>query len=330
VVGIPLPTTRGMLRTFTARGVAALAIAVAAIAPGSPSAAHTQRPDAVLRQLVDAVGRWDIDGICARVSVAELSGLDDDLDFVEPESQCVLILEGGHDAKEVLQDEFEDLASLRTVAVRVRGKRAQVTYDYEVRDAGLTARGTARLIFERGGWKVDNPEDGPPRVGREYLFQVPSDSMEPAIPIGTWILVDPRPYRAHTPAVGDVVVLRPPAGFDSAKPGEACGAPRPKGQACARAKRDVADTYVVKRVVALPGDRVAIRHGGVVRNGVRDRFGSTKWCSAGVGCDFPRPFTVPSRRYYVMGDNRGMSDDSRFWGPVPKSSILGRARIIKR
>lgn len=262
------------------------------------------------------------------MSLAQLGGLDTYLDFVEPESQCVLVLEGGHDAKELLQDEFEDLASLRPVAVHVRGKRASVTYEYEVRDVRLTARGTARLVFERGGWKVDNPSDGPPRVGREYLFQVPSGSMEPTIPIGAWILVDPVPYRTQAPSVGDVVVLKPPTGFESSS--HRCGATRPKGQACARARPGVVDTYITRRIVGLPGDRLAIRHGRVIRNGVTEPTRVSRPCGRGVGCELPRRFTVPSGTYYVMGDNRGGSSDSRSWGPVPKRSILGRARVIKR
>jgi signal peptidase I len=45
---------------------------------------------------------------------------------------------------------------------------------------------------------------------------------------------------------------------------------------------------------------------------------------AGLGCDFPRPMTVPPGTYYMLGDNRGASDDSRFWGPVPGRAIVAR------
>jgi len=41
-------------------------------------------------------------------------------------------------------------------------------------------------------------------------------------------------------------------------------------------------------------------------------------------CDFPRPITVPSGSYYALGDNRGASFDSRFWGPVPRKAVLAR------
>ena len=318
-----------MLRTLTARGAGALAIAVAAIVPGAPSAAHTQRPDAVLRQMVDAVARWDIEGICERVTLAPLTEVVGDLDFVSPQSQCVLVLEeGGNDAKEILQDQIEDLRSLRTVRVRVRGNRSRVTYAYQSHDARVTAHATALLVRERRNWRVDQLQDGPPRVGRELLFQVPSASMEPALPIGAWILVDPHAYRTHAPAIGDVVVLRPPTGFGSSS--NRCGATPPKGQACARARRGVVATYIPRRIVGLPGDRIAIRHGRVVRNGVPERSGPAKPCGGRRACELPRPFTVPRGAYYVMGDNRGSSDDSRAWGPVPQRSILGRARVIRR
>jgi signal peptidase I len=48
-------------------------------------------------------------------------------------------------------------------------------------------------------------------------------------------------------------------------------------------------------------------------------------CGGGPNCDFPRPVTVPDGTYYLVGDNRGASDDSRFWGPVRADWIAGRA-----
>jgi signal peptidase I len=317
-----------MLGSLTARAAAALAIAVAAIAPGSPSAARAQGPAVALRDLVGAVARWDVQAICKGLPAEQTTGAIGDVDFLDAAGQCVLALEGDRDARELLQDEVEDLGSMRTVAVHVHGERARVTYDYENREVGLTVRASARLVREGGSWKVETLVTGPSRVGREYLFQMPSGSMEPAVPIGAWILVDPQPYRAGAPAVGDIVVLRPPAGFESVD--NPCGAARPNGQACARAKPGTVDTYIVKRVVGLPGDRLSIHHGRVLRNGVPERADSSKPCGHGRGCELPRAFTVPRGSYYVMGDNRGESDDSRFWGPVPERAFLGRARVVKR
>jgi len=46
------------------------------------------------------------------------------------------------------------------------------------------------------------------------------------------------------------------------------------------------------------------------------------------GCDFPRTFTVAAGRYYMLGDNRGESDDSRYWGPVAPAAIVGRVQRL--
>jgi signal peptidase I len=79
----------------------------------------------------------------------------------------------------------------------------------------------------------------------------------------------------------------------------------------------------VKRVVAGPGDLIAIVGGHVVRNGVREAEPYAASCDPGAACDFPTAVRVPPDEYYVLGDNRGVSDDSRFWGPVPSGWIIG-------
>ena len=48
-------------------------------------------------------------------------------------------------------------------------------------------------------------------------------------------------------------------------------------------------------------------------------------CAGGQGCDLPRPITVPRGYVFCMGDNRGASDDSRFWGPMPEDWVIGEA-----
>jgi signal peptidase I len=78
-------------------------------------------------------------------------------------------------------------------------------------------------------------------------------------------------------------------------------------------------------VVGLPGDRLSIRDGHVYRNGVREKDSFTEPCLGASECDFPTTFTVPPGDYYMMGDNRPDSLDSRFWGPIPKSWIIGKA-----
>jgi signal peptidase I len=77
--------------------------------------------------------------------------------------------------------------------------------------------------------------------------------------------------------------------------------------------------------VAVPGDSIAIRDGHAVVNGKVQEEPFTAPCGPVGECSFPRPFKVPPDHFFMMGDNRGESDDSRFWGPVPKKWIIGQA-----
>jgi signal peptidase I len=79
----------------------------------------------------------------------------------------------------------------------------------------------------------------------------------------------------------------------------------------------------VKRVVAGLGDMISIMAGHVVRNGRGLNEPYTEPCDGAATCSFPTPIRVPAGEYYLLGDNRGASDDSRYWGPVPSGWILG-------
>jgi len=101
-------------------------------------------------------------------------------------------------------------------------------------------------------------------------------------------------FLFHGPERGDIIVFDPPV--------------------------DSPEDFV-KRVVAVPGDRVDIKNGAVYINGepVKDGHGFT---TSGARA---YPLTVPNGEYFVMGDNRGRSNDSRAWGLVPAESVVGRA-----
>jgi signal peptidase I len=153
-------------------------------------------------------------------------------------------------------------------------------------------------------------------------YRIPSESMEPTLAKGQRILVNRIGNRFGDPSVGDIVVFHPPAGAEN---GDACGTQPGPGEVCDEPTPERADTNFVKRVVAGPGDRIAVVDGHAVLNGKRQAEPFIRECGPGSDCDFPRPVTVPADHYFMMGDNRGASDDSRFWGPVPREWIIGGA-----
>jgi signal peptidase I len=154
-------------------------------------------------------------------------------------------------------------------------------------------------------------------------YRIPSASMEPTLDIGQRVLVNRLGNRFGDPSVGDVIVFHPPAGAESGS-GEQCGGQPPEGQVCIKQTPAEAETTFVKRVVAGPGDRIRVQAGHVIRNGKRLKEPWAQPCE-GSGCDFPREVRVPAGHWFMMGDNRGDSDDSRFWGPVPRDWIIGKA-----
>ena len=102
------------------------------------------------------------------------------------------------------------------------------------------------------------------------------------------------------------------------------GEPEP-GRVCTRPTPEKADVNFIKRIVAGPGDRLSIVDGHVVLNGKPQKEPFIRPCGGGEGCNLPTSITVPKDHYFMMGDNRGASDDSRFWGPVPREWIIGNA-----
>jgi signal peptidase I len=129
-------------------------------------------------------------------------------------------------------------------------------------------------------------------------FSIPSSSMAPTLEPGDHILVTPYDglFRGE-PRSGDVVV------FWSEPHGE----------------------LFVKRIVGMPGDLIEIREGAVVRNG---RPLSEPYTIASFEQTAMSRRPLHEREYFVMGDNRPNSVDSRAWGPVRRDQIVGRARII--
>ena len=154
-------------------------------------------------------------------------------------------------------------------------------------------------------------------------YRIPSESMVSTLEIGQRVLVNRIGARFTDPSVGDVVVFHPPAGAEEST--ECGGGPPPPSQVCAEPTKERADVNFIKRVVAGPGDRIAVRNGHVILNGKRQSEPFTLPCQGTEGCNYPREITIPAGHYFMMGDNRGSSDDSRFWGPVPRKWIIGEA-----
>ncbi len=70
---------------------------------------------------------------------------------------------------------------------------------------------------------------------------------------------------------------------------------------------------------------ISIHEGHVIRNGHAEKDSYIRQCEGSAECSFPVPIRIPAGHWFMMGDNRGESDDSRFWGPVPTSWIIGEA-----
>jgi signal peptidase I len=203
--------------------------------------------------------------------------------------------------------------------------------------------GRAETIEDRFGFAVGSavisldlsgyPRPFPPRTARyllpllysraagQKLYRVPSGAMEPTLSIGQRFPIAPL---MSAPQIGDIVVFHPPQNAVL----ERCGAPRPAGAACAQSEAAEAKVVFVKRIVAGPGDVISIVGGHVIRNGIREADSYIKPCAGpSLQCNFPTPIKIPAGNWFLLGDNRGESDDSRFWGPVPTSWIVGSVGI---
>jgi signal peptidase I len=129
-------------------------------------------------------------------------------------------------------------------------------------------------------------------------------SMEPNYPDGEFLLTDKLTYRFGEPKRGDVIVFKAPV--------------------------EAGDEYI-KRIIGLPGDTVSVKNNNVFVNGNQldeAYLASTLPTSGGYFLTEGASVTVPQGSYFVMGDNRPYSSDSRSWGFVTKDKITGRAWFI--
>ena len=94
-----------------------------------------------------------------------------------------------------------------------------------------------------------------------------------------------------------------------------------------RAMGTARDRFMLTASVGLSaaGDTLAIVGGHVILNGKRQNEPFIRPCQPGTPCDYRKPITIPPGHWFMMGDNRGESEDSRFWGPIPKKWVIGGA-----
>lgn len=152
-------------------------------------------------------------------------------------------------------------------------------------------------------------------------FYIPSESMVPTLEVGDRVLANKFIYRFTDPHHGDVVVFRSVEDIGGGAPGPFAGINRLiTGEDASTQPPDL-----IKRVVGLPGDKIAVRNGVLFVNSERQKEPYVN--DALPDRSFAAPVEVPRDRIFVMGDNRANSRDSRFFGPVPEKNIEGQAFV---
>jgi len=147
-----------------------------------------------------------------------------------------------------------------------------------------------------------------------------SAAMEPTIGKHERVMFD----RLDRFGVGDIVAFRAPHDAHQRLCGPSPHRIAPGGGACTAAERQHKRGFYIRRVVAGPGDVISIIDGEVIRNGIPERARYVTSCHES-DCSFPTPIRIPRGVWFLMSDNRRESDDSRFFGPIPDSWILGPA-----
>jgi signal peptidase I len=162
-------------------------------------------------------------------------------------------------------------------------------------------------------------------------YRIPSGSMEPTLAIGQRVLVNRIGMSLGEPSVGEIAVFHPPVGAEQQECGPVPHTVKLGGAACDFPLPKEASVNFIKRVVAGPGDEIYIHQGHVFRKAggkgpfVAEKDSYIRPCGTSPECEFPTPIKIPAGHWFMMGDNRGESDDSRFWGPVPTGWIIGQA-----
>lgn len=132
-------------------------------------------------------------------------------------------------------------------------------------------------------------------------FHIEGQSMEPTLHNHEYIIVDKATYLLHPPERGDVIVFHYPV--------------------------DPQENFI-KRVIAIPGDTITVINKTVMINGVTLQEPYINKNDPFTPYPSSQTWHVGTDRYFVMGDNRGNSSDSRQWGFVPRQNIIGKADLV--
>jgi signal peptidase I len=166
-------------------------------------------------------------------------------------------------------------------------------------------------------------------------FYIPSESMENTLmghdegqnlqtgsshtdTIHDHIFVNKLVYRYSEPQRGDIIVFRAPARADLED---------------IRNNRPAQENVLIKRLIGLPGDTIEVMDGAVYRNGKRLKEPYIKEAMSEQQTGLPengvgQPLHLGPGQLFVMGDNRNDSNDSRYWGTLPRDRVIGKAQII--
>lgn len=137
---------------------------------------------------------------------------------------------------------------------------------------------------------------------RYFVFQpffVRGQSMEPSFYNGDYLLIDEISYHLREPARGEAVVFKYP--------------------------HDPSQRYI-KRIIGLPGELIKVENGQVTiyKNGIPETLDESGYLGDSVVTTGTTEIFLDDNEYFVLGDNRDVSSDSRRWGPVPEADIIGR------
>ena len=132
-------------------------------------------------------------------------------------------------------------------------------------------------------------------------FTVSGHSMEPSLADGEWLLINKLSYHFGSPKRGDIIVFDPP--IESSQP-------------------------YIKRIIGLPGEYIEIRDGRIYISNDEGDFEYVETTDLpDISPSYDDSWEIPEDCYFVLGDNRPVSGDSRVFGPVPEDNIIGKVWV---